>query len=161
MTVPPERDLALTDLGQLLEAVGLGDHARPQPPEAFQEALAAVREMRARITAYENAITWNTSCLACATVLDSCIRETERAERAEEALAGATAAGATEALLSLAAEIEARAADPADRWAAELARQRAHDSGTEATGTSPVPQEGQSGSDGTEAHTGAQCARWD
>lgn len=42
-----------------------------------------------RLAGYENRITWNTTCQACARVLDSSIRETERAERAEAALAEA------------------------------------------------------------------------
>jgi len=36
-----------------------------------------------------NAIDWGTSCLSCATVLDSCARETFRRERAEEFARGA------------------------------------------------------------------------
>jgi hypothetical protein len=40
---PGERDLVHSDLGQLLEAVGLGDYARPESPhEVFQMALAEV-----------------------------------------------------------------------------------------------------------------------
>lgn len=46
---------------------------------ALQPRLAALAE-------YENAITWHTTCLNCARVLDSCIRETGRAEKAEGAL---------------------------------------------------------------------------
>lgn len=49
---------------------------------------AAVRaeneELKARIARYENAITWETSCLSCARVLDSAAAETERAEYAAE-----------------------------------------------------------------------------
>jgi hypothetical protein len=41
-------------------------------------ALAKLRE-------YDNTINWNTTCTSCAAVLDSSIRETERAERAESA----------------------------------------------------------------------------
>lgn len=40
-----------------------------------------------RLAEYENTINWMTTCTGCARVLDSCIRETERAERAEAALA--------------------------------------------------------------------------
>lgn len=39
------------------------------------------------IAVYENAITWNTSCLGCATLLDSCYGETTRREQAEAKLA--------------------------------------------------------------------------
>lgn len=39
-----------------------------------------VRQLRAQVAEYENAITWGTSCLSCAAVLDSSIRETNRAD---------------------------------------------------------------------------------
>ncbi|MFI2761365.1 hypothetical protein ACH5A3_21225 [Streptomyces echinatus] len=39
-----------------------------------------------RLADYENRITWHTTCAACARVLDSAIRETERRERAEATL---------------------------------------------------------------------------
>lgn len=48
--------------------------------EALQLRLAVLAE-------YENAITWGTDCLSCARVLDSSIRETERAEKAEAEVA--------------------------------------------------------------------------
>lgn len=83
-----ERDAVLADLGQLLEILGLGNHARPESPhEVFQQCLKAIMER-------ENAVTWNTSCTACATVLDSSIMEHNRAERAEAKLATATAEAA-------------------------------------------------------------------
>lgn len=41
----------------------------------------------ARLAELENAINWGTSCTSCAAVLDSSIRDHERAERAEEKLA--------------------------------------------------------------------------
>jgi len=42
-----ERDLMHADLGDLLEATGLGDFARPQSPhEVMQQAIARVREIR-------------------------------------------------------------------------------------------------------------------
>jgi hypothetical protein len=44
----------------------------------------------ARLAELENALNWGTSCTSCAAVLDSSIRETERAERAEERLAQVT-----------------------------------------------------------------------
>lgn len=50
-----------------------------------------MERLRAQIAEAENAITWGVSCLACSRVLDSCIRETERAEKAETAVARARA----------------------------------------------------------------------
>jgi hypothetical protein len=43
-------------------------------------------EAQRRAAEYEDAITWNTTCTSCAAVLDSLIKETERAEKAEAAL---------------------------------------------------------------------------
>lgn len=42
--------------------------------------------LAARVAEYENAITWDTSCLACSATLDSSIKEHERAEKAEAAI---------------------------------------------------------------------------
>lgn len=39
-----------------------------------------------RLAEYENTINWMTSCTSCARILDSCIRETERANEAERRL---------------------------------------------------------------------------
>ena len=44
-------------------------------------------ELHDRLADYENRITWHTTCGSCARILDSSIRETERAERAEAAIA--------------------------------------------------------------------------
>lgn len=53
--------------------------------EAAAPVLAAeLAELRTKIAEYENAVTWNTSCLSCAKTLDSSIAEHERAERATE-----------------------------------------------------------------------------
>lgn len=49
--------------------------------------LAAIQPALARLAEYENTINWLTTCTSCARVLDSSIQETERAERAEAALA--------------------------------------------------------------------------
>lgn len=52
----------------------------------YGEADFVLAELRAELGAlaeYENTITWMTTCTSCARILDSCIRETERAERAE------------------------------------------------------------------------------
>jgi hypothetical protein len=46
---------------------------------------ARLREGLDRLAEYENTINWMTTCTGCARVLDSCIRETQRAERAEAA----------------------------------------------------------------------------
>lgn len=40
-------------------------------------------ELRARLAEYENALNWQTSCLACSKVLDSSIADHDRAEQAE------------------------------------------------------------------------------
>jgi hypothetical protein len=42
--------------------------------------------LEARIAEYENAITWDTTCLNCSQLLDRSIFDHERAERAEAAL---------------------------------------------------------------------------
>ena len=81
-----ERDAVLADLGQLLDMLGLGNFARPESPhEVFQMCLRKLAE-------HENAITWETSCLSCARVLDRSYAETCRAERAEAALTEAALA---------------------------------------------------------------------
>jgi hypothetical protein len=49
--------------------------------------LAALQPELDRLAEYENTINWMTTCTSCARVLDSSIRETERAERAEAAVA--------------------------------------------------------------------------
>lgn len=51
-------------------------------------ALLAVRDeemetLRARLLDYENTLSWETSCLNCAAILDASVKETERAETAE------------------------------------------------------------------------------
>lgn len=54
---------------------------------AFVDAVhAAFQPELDRLADYENRITWHTSCGSCARVLDSAIRETERAEQAENRL---------------------------------------------------------------------------
>jgi hypothetical protein len=47
------------------------------------DEIARLREGIDRLAEYENTINWMTTCTGCARVLDSCIRETERAEQAE------------------------------------------------------------------------------
>ena len=58
--------------------------------EADDLAVAVLTELGRELDAfaeYENTINWMTTCTSCARVLDSSIRETERAERAEAELA--------------------------------------------------------------------------
>ncbi|TGZ14712.1 hypothetical protein DV517_61950 [Streptomyces sp. S816] len=49
--------------------------------------LAELQPELDRLADYENRITWETTCEFCARILDSSIRETERRERAEAAIA--------------------------------------------------------------------------
>jgi hypothetical protein len=51
--------------------------------------LAELKPELDRLADYENRITWDTTCGSCARILDSSIRETERADRAVTALARA------------------------------------------------------------------------
>jgi ribosomal protein L34E len=65
-------------------------------------AIMAVRDearesLRATVAHYENTITWGTTCHGCARILDSSIRETERAEKAEAEPARLKAEGARDA----------------------------------------------------------------
>lgn len=59
------------------------DHMRAAWYAHADTALAELKRELATLAEYENAITWQTDCLSCARILDSCIRETERAEKAE------------------------------------------------------------------------------
>jgi len=76
-----------------------------------------VAELRALIAKYENAITWDTSCLSCAAVLDSSIRDHERAERAE-----AERDRLRERLATLADELDRQAGVVAPSKTAEIKR---------------------------------------
>jgi chromosome segregation ATPase len=59
--------------------------ARLRGAQAAAEAdLAALRE---KLASYDSAISWATSCTGCATLLDACTEERERAEQAEAKLA--------------------------------------------------------------------------
>lgn len=53
--------------------------------------LGPLQPRLAALAAYENAITWHTDCLSCARTLDSSIRETWRAEKAEGTVTRITA----------------------------------------------------------------------
>jgi hypothetical protein len=59
-------------------------------PHDYQiQATAILAELQpelVRLADYENRITWDTTCASCARILDSSIRETERAEKAEAAI---------------------------------------------------------------------------
>ena len=48
---------------------------------------ALLAELGRRLGEYEDAITWNTTCISCARVLDSAYAETVRREQAEGKLA--------------------------------------------------------------------------
>ncbi|MFF2100917.1 hypothetical protein [Streptomyces sp. NPDC058202] len=82
---PGQADLMADALvGELLPALA----ACSDPIECSHEAaLGELAELRSRLADYENRITWETTCGSCARVLDSSIRETERAEKAEAAVA--------------------------------------------------------------------------
>lgn len=53
-----DEDVMQSDLRELLLALDMGDHARPQSPhEVFQDALAEVRRIKARLADVEEALT--------------------------------------------------------------------------------------------------------
>jgi hypothetical protein len=94
------RDGAASELrDQIAEALQmafvalLGNHETsttgPLTYETLADAVMAAPALRVRLdllAEYENAITWNTSCLACSRTLDASIRDHDRAERAEAAI---------------------------------------------------------------------------
>lgn len=58
---------------------------------AATDAVLAVRDreteqLRAKVAEVDHVINWHTTCASCARILDSSIRETERADRAENAI---------------------------------------------------------------------------
>lgn len=73
--VPPE--------GQLSAVRGLWADVAAAAAGAAGEEL---EELRRRVAEYEGAVTWETSCLSCARLLDSCYAETVRREQAEAEL---------------------------------------------------------------------------
>ena len=76
----PSAEMDLTPVGTPQERIdGLA--------RALAKATGIIAERDRRIADYENAISWNTSCTSCAAVLDSSIRDHDRAERAEGMLA--------------------------------------------------------------------------
>lgn len=79
------RARALSAVGPALQA--RGDWLRLSSRKAVADAvLVELKRELAALAEYENTITWMTTCTSCARVLDSSIRETERAEKAEAAL---------------------------------------------------------------------------
>jgi hypothetical protein len=123
----------------------LGNHETsttgPLTYEILADAALAAPALRVRLdllAEYENAITWNTSCLACSRTLDTSIRDHDRAERAEAAIKRAR---------DLAEELAGLA--PGDEWGETVADTLAADvarsflaalspaSGSEKEGSSP------------------------
>lgn len=77
------RDEAKAELAALENRLGAAIAASVKTERGRAEAAEA------KAAAYENGITWETTCLSCARVLDSSIAETFRREQAEEKLADA------------------------------------------------------------------------
>jgi hypothetical protein len=63
-------------------------HKRGHQPHGCEDIRRAIA---AAVSRYENAITWNVSCLGCAVILDGCYDETCHREQAEEKLAAVRA----------------------------------------------------------------------
>jgi hypothetical protein len=57
--------------------------ADPLPAAIEGYVRAQVAALTAEVREYRNAITWNTTCVSCSKLLDSCYAETVRAEKAE------------------------------------------------------------------------------
>ena len=74
---------------RLADAFKDADYDLPieQRRDLADTALTALKRELNALAEYENTINWMTTCTSCARVLDSSIRETERAERAEAELA--------------------------------------------------------------------------
>lgn len=89
------------------------DHMRSVWYAHADAALTELQPELAALAEYENAITWQTDCLSCARVLDSSIRETERADRLADALREALDAQDE-------SELRGPAREQHDRWRAIL-----------------------------------------
>lgn len=63
-----------------------GQPAMPILISEYNQLIARATEAEAKVLDYENRITWHTTCESCARILDSSIRETERAVKAEAAV---------------------------------------------------------------------------
>ncbi|MFH8813062.1 hypothetical protein ACH4GZ_38685 [Streptomyces hygroscopicus] len=95
-TLPTDEDFLVaveTALeSRLLPTPGIGvlDDTRSAVMRALVPLVDQLRADRDRLAAkvveFDNAITWHTTCLSCSRVLDSCYRETVRAEQAEAAV---------------------------------------------------------------------------
>lgn len=60
---------------------------RNEAEDLVEKLQDEVDVLKAKLAQYDNMITWDTTCRSCAGILDSAIRETNRAEKAEAALA--------------------------------------------------------------------------
>ncbi len=79
--------------------MGAEDRAREDGEKARALITSALLgELSRRVMEYENAVTWNTSCLSCPAVLDSAYAETVCREKAEATLAAVLAYGRERAL---------------------------------------------------------------
>lgn len=58
-----------------------------------EEFAIEVGELKAKLASYDNCITWDTTCLGCARLLDASIRDYERILRLREKLEAIVAAG--------------------------------------------------------------------
>jgi hypothetical protein len=84
-------DQLCDELEDAREQLRLTDAMRQQNLDAAAAAVQRAEQAEAKVLDYENRITWHTTCGSCARVLDSSIRETERAVKAEAAVARARA----------------------------------------------------------------------
>jgi hypothetical protein len=65
------------------ELAALADSTGTLIATAVATERARAEAAEAKAAAYENAVSWGASCTSCAALLDSCIEETERREKAE------------------------------------------------------------------------------
>lgn len=79
-TAERERDEAKRELAALENRLGAAI------AESVRTERGRAEAAEAKVARYESAITWGTTCLSCAAVLDSSIAETFRREQAEEKL---------------------------------------------------------------------------
>lgn len=101
LVMPQDEFDLVRKLADATKACGCGPlepckaHMEPEPSRVQQDAATArtllsgalLEEVARRVGEYENAITWNTSCLGCAEKLDRDYALTVRAEAAEAKLA--------------------------------------------------------------------------
>ncbi|MFD1277336.1 hypothetical protein ACFQ51_52215, partial [Streptomyces kaempferi] len=97
-STPGQERLGDATPGEIADAV-LAELLGPIPADIDVATWTAIRAIQlmneagcerdeavAKVADYEHRINWHTTCGSCARVLDSSIRETERAEKAEAAL---------------------------------------------------------------------------